>query len=560
LALAATAGKIVVPVAVQQTLDRGLVAGGVDVGVVAVCAALAAVAVCTTALAAYLMNVRLYRTSENALATLRVKGFRHIHDLSMLTQSAQRRGSLTARVTSDLDQMSQFLMFGGITLFVSVCQMLVATVLMLYYSWPLTILVYVCFLPLVLAAPRLQRRLAARYAAVRERVGDMLSAVSESVVGAQVVRAYGVQERTTRRIDATVAHYRTGQIRAQTMVATVFSGGELLAAVATASVVVVGVLLGVGGHLSTGRLVAFLFLLTLFVLPVQALTEMINEGANALAGVRRVLDVLDTPTDVRDPASAPGGGRELPPGPVGARFDRVTFAYPGGPPVLHDVDLSIAPRSRVAVVGETGSGKTTLAKLLTRMMDPTDGRIWLGGVGLAEVAFASLRRRVVMVPQDGFLFDSTIADNVRFGRPDTSDAEVEQAFVALGLTDWLAGVRDGIATRVGERGGLLSAGERQLVALARAHVADPDLLVLDEATSAVDPATEVRLARALVELTTGRTSVTIAHRLSTAENADEVVVLDAGRIVQRGPHADLVAVPGVYQRLHASWTAGVAAR
>jgi ABC-type multidrug transport system fused ATPase/permease subunit len=313
--------------------------------------------------------------------------------------------------------------------------------------------------------------------------------------------------------------------------------------------------------MTTGRIVAFLFLLTLFVMPVQALTEMLNEGANALAGVRRVLDVLDTPTDIRDPALASAsGGRELPPGPIGACFRHVTFAYPGGPPVLHDVDLSITPRSRVAVVGETGSGKTTLAKLLTRLMDPSSGEILLSGVPLTEVGFASLRARVVMVPQDGFLFDSTIADNVRFGRPDASLAEVVASFEALGLADWLAGMRDGVHTRVGERGGLLSAGERQLVALARAHIADPDLLVLDEATSAVDPATEVRLARALVELTEGRTSVTIAHRLSTAENSDEVVVVDAGRIVQRGAHADLVAVPGVYQRLYASWVAGVASR
>jgi ABC-type multidrug transport system fused ATPase/permease subunit len=561
LALVATAGKVVVPVAVQQTLDRGLRGvAGVDLGLVWACVGLAALAILVTATAAYLMNVRLYRSSETALATLRVRAFRHIHDLSMLTQSAERRGSLTSRVTSDIDQMSQFLQFGGVVLVVSAGQMLVATILMLVYSWPLTLLVYVCFVPFVLAVRRFQQRLARRYMVVRERVGDMLSAVGESVVAAQVVRAYGAQDRTARRIDTTVDRYQESQVRAQRLVAAVFSSGELVAATATAGVVVVGVLLGVDGGITTGEIVAFLFLLTLFVMPVQALTEVLNEGANALAGVQRVLDVLDTPTDVRDPGLGSGDGlpgRDLPPGPLGVSFRRVTFAYPDGPPVLHAVDLDLAARRRIAVVGETGSGKTTMAKLLTRLMDPTSGEVSIGGVPLREVRFGSLRQRVVMVPQDGFLFDTTIADNVRYGRPAATDADVEAAFTALGLADWVAGLPNGVRTQVGERGGSLSVGERQLVALARAHVADPDLLVLDEATSAVDPATEVRLARALAELTHGRTSVTIAHRLSTAEAAEEVVVVDAGRVVAQGSHADLLDSSPVYRRMHDSWAAGV---
>jgi ATP-binding cassette subfamily B protein len=233
----------------------------------------------------------------------------------------------------------------------------------------------------------------------------------------------------------------------------------------------------------------------------------------------------------------------------------VSYAYPGGPTVLHDVDLTIEPGSRVAVVGETGSGKTTFAKLLTRLMDPTTGRVLIDGVDLRGVRFASLRERVVLVPQDGFLFDDTLLANIRFARPATSEEDVRLALTELGLTDWLDGLPHGLQTRVGQRGESLSAGERQLVALARAYVADPDLLVLDEATSAVDPATEVRIQRALDGLTRGRTAISIAHRLSTAEAADEVLVVDAGCVVQRGSHAELVRQDGPYAHLHRSWAA-----
>jgi ABC-type multidrug transport system fused ATPase/permease subunit len=236
------------------------------------------------------------------------------------------------------------------------------------------------------------------------------------------------------------------------------------------------------------------------------------------------------------------------------RFANVGFAYPDGPEVLSDVDLEIPAKTKVAVVGETGSGKTTFAKLLTRLMDPTRGQVLLSGVPVDQVRFASLRRRVVMVPQDGFLFDGTVADNVRFARPGLSDEELRLAFTELGLADWLDELPAGLDTQVGERGEALSVGERQLVALARAYVADPDLLVLDEATSAVDPATEVRLQRTLDAVTRGRTTVVIAHRLSTAQAADEVIVVDRGRIVQRGPHEKLVAEEdSVYARLYASW-------
>ncbi|MDQ1625476.1 MAG: ATP-binding cassette, subfamily bacterial [Actinomycetota bacterium] len=553
LAFAATGGRVLVPVAVQQTVDSGLLgAGGPDIARVRAFVLLAVVGVLLTAAAGYVLNVRLFRTTESGLATLRVRAFRHVHDLSVLTQNAERRGSLVSRVTSDVDTISTFMQWGGLLVIVSLGQLLVATVLMAFYSWQLTLLVWASFLPLFLLMRTFQQRVSSAYNLVRERVGDMLGAVSESVVGASTVRAYAIERRTGERIDLAIERHRSAATRAQGLVALTFSTGEVVAGLANAAVIVVGVLLGIDGQLTLGELLAFLFLVTLFVGPVQIGTEVLNEAQNAIAGWRRVLDILDTHADVADPGEA---GRTLPRGPIDARFDHVSFAYPGGPTVLEDVDLALAPRSRVAVVGETGSGKTTFAKLLTRLMDPVAGRVLVDGVDLREVRFSSLRARIVMVPQDGFLFEGSVADNIRLGRPGSTDADIVLALTELGLLDWLEGLAHQLQTHVGQRGEQLSAGERQLVALARAYLADPDLLVLDEATSAVDPATEVRIARALEGLTRGRTALTIAHRLSTAEAADDVIVFDAGQVVERGHHRDLVAAGGVYSRLHASWAA-----
>jgi putative ABC transport system ATP-binding protein len=553
LAAVATGGRVVVPFAVQQTIDRGLLApGGPDAGAVTTLLLVAAAIVVVTAACAYWVNLRLFRATESGLATLRIGAFRHVHDLSVLTQNTERRGSLVSRVTSDVDTISNFVQFGGLMLILSSLQLLVATVLMLVYSPVLTAVVWGCFLPVFLLGRPMQRAVSAAYGLVRERVGGVLAAVSESVVGASTIRAYAVEDRTAERVDEAVTAHREAAIRAQVTVASTFSVGVLVSGLVSAAVVVVGTWRGVGGHLTLGELLAFLFLVQLFTGPVQIGTEVLNEMQNAVAGWRRVLAVVDTPADVADPGPA---GTVLPRGPITVTFEHVSYAYPGGPTVLHDVDLEIGPGSRVAVVGETGSGKTTFAKLLTRLMDPTTGRVRLDGVDLRDLRFSSLRERVVLVPQDGFLFDDTLLANVRFARPAASEDDVRLALTELGLADWLEGLPHGLATRVGQRGEALSAGERQLVALARAYVADPDLLVLDEATSAVDPATEVRIQRALDGLTRGRTAIAIAHRMSTAEAADEVLVVDAGCVVQRGSHAELVRQDGPYARLHRSWIA-----
>jgi ATP-binding cassette, subfamily B, bacterial len=289
---------------------------------------------------------------------------------------------------------------------------------------------------------------------------------------------------------------------------------------------------------------------------VQTLVETLDTAQGAAAGVRRVLAVLDTPVDLDDPGE---GGMVLPERALDVDVTDLRFRYPTGDDVLCDVTVTIPPGRRVAVVGETGSGKTTFAKLLVRLLDPTAGSIVIGGVPVDRIRFSSLRSRVAYVPQEGFLFDASVADNVRYGRPGTDDSGVRAAFFDLGLAEWMESLPDGLNTQVGERGSQLSAGERQLVALVRAWMSQPDLLVLDEATSAVDPALEVQLRNAIDRLIAGRTSITIAHRLSTAEASDEVLVFADGRLVERGTHAELLDSGGIYTRMHADWMAGTRA-
>ncbi|MDH3293977.1 MAG: ABC transporter ATP-binding protein/permease [Acidimicrobiia bacterium] len=579
LALIATAGRVVVPVAVQQVIDGGLTTtpatdGGeavttVDLGFVVRMVALATLAVFITAGTTALMHLRLARVSETALSQLRIRSFRHIHDLSMLHQASEQRGALVSRVTSDVDEISRFMQWAGLMLLTNSGQALLALVVMLVYSVPLG-LVVVATVPLILGTMRwFQSRLDAAFLVVRERVGRMLAVLAEVVVGAPVIRAYGIEERTRRRLANSIEDHRAAAVKAGGLSASFSGVGELLSALVLALVLVIGSGLAVRGSVSVGTVVAFLFLVQLFVQPVQMLGEAVNEAQTAVAGWRRVLDVLAIPPDVADPGP---DGLPLPAGPLDISFEGVRFRYPrpgesasNGPMVdgdtlaLIDVSLTIPTRTNMAVVGETGSGKTTFAKLLCRLMDPSEGVVRIGGVDVREVTFRSLRDRVVMVPQEGSLFRGSIADNVRMGRPEATDAQVRATFVDLGLDEWLDELERGVDTPVGERGSALSIGERQLVTLVRAAIADPDLLVLDEATSSVDPATEVRISRALGRLTSSRTVVTIAHRLSTAEAADRVLVFDGGRLVEDGPHSELVARGGVYTNLHDAWERGTVA-
>jgi ATP-binding cassette, subfamily B, bacterial len=570
MAVVTAAGKLAVPVLIQQILDRGVLDdAGFRPGFVLPACAFTAVLIVSLYFVGRATYLRLVRASETSLLALRVRAFDHIHRLSMAEHSEQRRGALVARVTSDIETLAQFMEWGAVAWIVDSVLIVATFVVMAVYDWRLALVVLAAYLPLVVLLPMLQRRQLAAQDRVRNAVGESLAEVSETVTGAALIQAYGLEGRARGRLRAAINSQFRAYMSSARYFAAMFPLGDIFGAFAMAGAIAVGVTWGPGWGLGVGVLVAFTFLINLLLMPIAELSEIIDQTQTALAGWRKVLGVLATPLDVPEPED----GKALPAGALDVVATDVAFAYRDGVPVLRDVEVHLPAGRTVAIVGETGSGKTTFAKLLCRLADPTAGQIRLGGVDLRDVAPDARRRAVRLVPQDGFLFDATIAENVRIGRlgapgiptdgdghgpgdaagaPATDD-EVRAAFGALGLGWWLDDLPLGLATPVGERGGNLSVGERQLVALARAQLGDPGLLVLDEATSAVDAETERALAEALERLSAGRTMVSIAHRLSTAETADLVLVFDEGRIVERGTHAELVAAGGTYAGLYESW-------
>ncbi|MDP9330188.1 MAG: ABC transporter ATP-binding protein/permease [Actinomycetota bacterium] len=554
ISLGVTVSTLVTPVLVQLIFDHGFTGGFRPRFVLSVCA-VALLLVVLTYLASKAAAKRLVRASEQALMSLRVKTFAHIHRLSIADQSTEKRGVFVSRVTADIETLSQFTEYAGIAWIISVALVIGGLVLMLVYSWQLTIPVVLLVGPLLWIVSAMQGRLTQAFDLVRTRVGEMLSEVSESVMGAAVVRAYGLEEHTDRRVKRAIDERYAAQIIAHWRSATLFPLSTLFYAMAVSSIIAIGAAFGPRWGLTFGRVSAFIFLSDVFLHVFTDIPEVYADTQTAISGWRKILTVLDLPVEIVEPQP----GVELAPGALSVETSNVEYAYSEGGPVLRGISVSIPTGGHVAIVGATGCGKTTFAKLLARLADPVAGTIRIEGVDLRQVAPESRRRAIRMVPQDGFLFDATVRENVRFGRPGASDREVEASFEELGLADWVESLPEGLDTPVGERGEALSVGERQLVSLARSQIDRPGLLILDEATSAVDPATEKRATEALRRLSAGRTVITIAHRLSTAEHADRVLVFDEGRIVEDGTHAELVAAGGVYASLYSSWLGNVRA-
>ncbi len=555
LNLGGTAVQVLIPVIVQQTLDRYVIGSDrVDIGGVASAVAIGLVVVVVGGVMTRAGLVRLVRQASTGLSELRVSVFAHLFRRSVLHVETERRGALVSRVTSDLTTLQDFLEWGGVMFLVNGTQVVVSLVVMAIYEWRLALIVLVgvaFYAANLLWSQRVLRR---RYDKVRERVADSLAVMGEAINALPAVRAHGAERVTMDRVEESLEQRFQAEFKAAHFGNVLFSTSELFAAALTSVVVAVGLLMGPDQGVTAGVLLAFLFLVNLLISPVQVLVEILDFAQSAASGLRRVVQALDAPIEIPEAENA----TDLPAGSLDVEFEDVGFKYVDGPEVLSDVSVRVAPGSRVAVVGATGSGKTTFAKLLVRLLDPDRGVIRISGTDLRQVGRRSLRSRVAFVPQEGFLFTGSVADNVRYGRPEADDEEVLAACHELGLDRWLGQLAEGIHTPVGERGSSMSAGERQLVALVRAWISNPDLLLLDEATSAVDPALDVELRGAIDRLIAGRTSVTIAHRLATAEAADDVLVFDQGRLVERGSHAQLVALGGVYSGLYADWSAGTA--
>jgi putative ABC transport system ATP-binding protein len=550
LAVVGALGALVVPVLLQRLLDDELLGpAGPDAAAAGRLGALAAVVATAAGIASWRAMYRLVRTAASGLHELRMQVFAHLHAVPTLAVARERRGALVARVTADIETVTQFIEWGGIGVLTGATQLTVVAVLMVTFDPVLAAVVLAIAAVYALSLLTAQRLLARRYDRIRTRVASSLAVVGETISGLPTIRAYGIESRAADRVGTALETQFRVESRTRLLGATLFSTSELFAALMTISVVGIGITTADTTGVTAGQLAAFLLLVTLFVAPVQLMVEIIDQAQAAAAGLRRVLDVLDTPR-VDEPADP----RSPAPGPLALAVRDLRYAYPQGPAVLRSIDVEIPAGQRVAIVGRTGSGKSTFVKVVTRLQQPPAGTVEIGGVPLEAVATRELRRRVTFVPQDPFLLDATIFENVRYGDPTADDARILAAFEELDLSDWLATLPDGATTRTGERGSRLSAGERQLVALTRAWIVRPDLLVLDEATSAVDPELDVRLRRAVERMTAGRTSLTVAHRLSTAEVADRVLVFADGLLVEDGHHDDLLRRGGTYARLHASWT------
>ena len=550
MALIVAAGSLAIPVLIQQILDQGLRGeDGLRSNFIYISCAIAFIIVSFVIFAQRATYNRLVRVAETTILELRVRVFRHLHRLSLADHQEARKGILTARVTSDIETLSQFAQWGAIAWIVDSVIIVGTLTVMAIYSWQLTLVVIAIYLPIIPILKAIQQQQFLKYREVREAVSETLGQASEAVTAAPVIRSYGYQSSIRSKLEMANQNQYRRQIKAHKFFALLAPVMDTFSALSIAGVIVAGSYLGPDMGLTSGEMIAFVFLTTILIAPIWELGEVLDQTQTALAGWWKILSVLDVPIEVNEPES----GEKLRPGAVEIEASNVNFRYRTGSQVLDDISICIPAGTNVAVVGETGSGKTTFVKLLARIADPTNGQITINGVPIHEIDADSRHTSIQMVPQDGFLFDQTIRENVAFGKPNASEEEIQTAFQSLGLTDWLNKLPEGINTQTGSRGERISVGERQLVALARAQLANPGLLIIDEATSAVDPETEVALVSALERLSQGRTTISVAHRLSTAEKADLILVFDQGKIVETGTHQELSTQNGIYADLHNTW-------
>jgi ABC-type multidrug transport system fused ATPase/permease subunit len=491
---------------------------------------------------------------ERILADLRIKLFGHLQRLSLGFFERTRAGVIISRLTNDVEALDQLVTDGVTTLVQSTLTLVGTAILLFVLDWRLA-LATLAVIPIMSVGTVLFRARSSRaYAAVRERLGLVTATLAEDIAGMRMVQAFTREKRNIAQFREVTERYRESNMETVVLNAVYFPFVDLVSSVALA------VVLGYGGHLyfqgdvTIGTLFAFMLYVQNFFDPVQQLSQLYNTFLSATAALDKIMDVLDEEPQVLD---APGA-RELPPVDGHVRFEHVRFGYGDGPDVVHGLDLDIPAGTTVALVGHTGAGKSTIAKLLARFYDPRDGRITIDGIDLRDVAQKSLRRQLGIVPQEGFLFAGTVTENIAFGRPDASPEDVVRAAQAVGAHEFILRLEDGYETDLQERGTRLSLGQRQLVALARALLADPRILILDEATSSVDIGTERKIEQALRLLLSGRTAFIIAHRLSTIRDADLIVVLEHGRIVEQGNHDELMQRRGLYTSLYGDWAVEVA--
>jgi ATP-binding cassette subfamily B protein len=549
---AATATALVPPYLAKLAIDDGI--RGRDLGVLTLVVVLFLVTgtanLGTSAAQTYFTGW----TGERILADLRNGLFRHLQRLSLGFYERNRAGVIISRLTNDVAALDQ-LVTDGVTTFVQSTLFLFGTAIVLFVlDWRLA-LATLTVLPLMAAATAVFRIYSSRaYRAVRERLGLVTATLAEDIGGMRVVQAFTRERANRRRFQEVNAHYRAANQQTVILNGVYFPFVDFLSAVATAVVLGFGGYLVIERSLTVGTLFAFVLYLSNFFDPIQQLSQLYNTFLSAIAALDKIMEVMDEEPEVRDRP----GAVELPPIEGHVRFEEVRFGYGTGPEVLHGIDLDVPAGTTVALVGHTGAGKSTIAKLLARFYEPVSGRLDIDGHDLNEVTQASLRRQLGIVPQEGFLFAGTVHDNIAFGRPDANRADVVRAAKTVGAHEFIFALEDGYDTELQERGTRLSLGQRQLVAFARALLADPRILILDEATSSVDIGTERRIEGALRRLLADRTAFIIAHRLSTIRDADLIVVLEHGLIVEQGSHAELMRRQGLYTSLYGDWAADVA--